>query len=75
MLVPTAIKTLLFAALMAASAGTSQATSDVTAGSAWTQADAERICPVLAKQYQLRRTGQWHTTVQDDMAVCQVSLL
>lgn len=44
----------------------------VNAGPIWNQADANVKCPKIAKQQKAEWTGQWWTTVQGKMSVCQV---
>jgi ribosome modulation factor len=44
----------------------------VDAGPIWSQADAEKKCPVAAFAVHGRWTGQWSTTRQGRMSVCEV---
>jgi len=48
------------------------ATFTVKAGPIWNQADANRKCANLARQRNATWTGQWWTTVQGKMSVCQM---
>lgn len=45
----------------------------VKAGPIWNQADAERKCPKAARAAGAHWTGQWWTTKEGRMSVCQVS--
>lgn len=45
---------------------------DVDAGPIWSQADAELKCPVAAYAVRGSWTGQWRTTVQGKMSVCEI---
>lgn len=47
-------------------------TRAMEAGPIWNQADAQKKCPVVAATHQARWTGQWWTTVQGKMSVCQL---
>jgi hypothetical protein len=60
----------------AASAQTSAQTRKVAveAGPIWSQADAERKCPQVAKANGGVWDGQWRTTVPGKMSVCEVRL-
>lgn len=42
------------------------------AGPIWNQADAQKKCPVVATTHRARWTGQWWTTVQGRMSVCEL---
>ncbi len=44
----------------------------VEAGPIWNQADAEKKCPQIARQNNATWTGQWWTTVQGQMSVCEI---
>lgn len=44
----------------------------VEAGPIWNQADANLKCPVAAIAVRARWTGQWYTTRQGEMSVCEV---
>ena len=44
----------------------------VEAGPIWNQADAEKKCPRIASQNNATWTGQWWTTVQGQMSVCEI---
>lgn len=44
----------------------------VEAGPIWSQADAEIKCPKIASQNNANWTGQWWTTVQGQMSVCEI---
>ncbi|MGJ8669468.1 MAG: mannan-binding lectin [Oceanococcus sp.] len=44
----------------------------VNAGPIWNQGDAETKCPKLAYQQGGQWTGQWWTTVQGKMSVCEI---
>ena len=46
----------------------------VEAGPIWSQTDAERKCPEVAKVNGGAWTGQWRTTVPGRMSVCEVRL-
>lgn len=45
---------------------------DVEAGPIWSQTDAERKCPELAKANDGVWTGQWRTTVPGRMSTCEL---
>jgi Mannan-binding protein len=45
---------------------------EVEAGPIWSQMDAERKCPALAKANGGVWTGQWRTTVPGQMSVCEL---
>ena len=45
---------------------------EVEAGPIWSQADAERKCPEVAKAQGGVWTGAWRTTVPGQMSVCQL---
>jgi hypothetical protein len=45
---------------------------NVDAGPIWNQADAELKCPVVAYAVRGRWTGQWVTTEQGRMSVCEI---
>jgi ribosome modulation factor len=45
---------------------------DVEAGPIWDQADAQAKCPIAAYAVRGRWTGQWRTTVQGQMSVCEI---
>ena len=47
-------------------------TRTVNAGPIWNQADANIKCPQIAQQNGGKWTGQWWTTVQGKMSVCQI---
>ncbi|MGB1010215.1 MAG: mannan-binding protein [Thiolinea sp.] len=47
-------------------------TKAVEAGPIWSQSDAQKKCPALAKAKKARWTGHWWTTVQGKMSVCQL---
>ena len=42
----------------------------IEAGPIWNQADANTKCTALAKENNARWTGQWWTTVPNEMSVC-----
>ena len=44
----------------------------VNAGPIWNQQDAEVKCPVVAYAVGGRWTGQWRTTRQGQMSVCEI---
>lgn len=44
----------------------------MNAGPIWNQADAGKKCPVVAATHQAKWTGQWWTTVQGKMSVCEL---
>lgn len=44
----------------------------VEAGPIWNQADANEKCPLIAAQNNGTWTGQWWTTVQGRMSVCEI---
>lgn len=44
------------------------------AGPIWNQADAEKKCPVVGASVQGTWNGQWWTTVESKMSVCQIDL-
>jgi ribosome modulation factor len=46
---------------------------DVDAGPIWNQADAELKCPVAAFAVRGQWNGQWRTTEQGRMSVCQIT--
>lgn len=46
---------------------------NVDAGPIWNQADAEQKCPVVAYAVHGRWTGQWVTTEQGRMSVCEIA--
>lgn len=48
-------------------------TQVVEAGPIWSQADATLKCPVAAIAVRGRWTGQWSTTVQGQMSVCEMA--
>lgn len=45
----------------------------VEAGPIWNQGDAQGKCKALASKHNVKWTGQWWTTVQGKMSVCQLS--
>ncbi len=45
-------------------------TVDIQAGPIWNQPHAEQICPTICQNNQGTWTGQWRTTVPNQMAVC-----
>jgi hypothetical protein len=47
----------------------------IEAGPIWSQSDAEKKCPEVAKAHGATWTGQWRTTVLGRMSVCEVRLL
>jgi hypothetical protein len=47
-------------------------TITVEAGPIWSQSDAEKKCPEVAKANDGVWTGQWRTTVPGRMSVCEV---
>jgi len=49
-------------------------TISVEAGAIWSQSDAERKCPEVAKTNGGTWNGQWRTTVPGRMSVCEVRL-
>jgi hypothetical protein len=46
----------------------------IEAGPIWNQTDAQAKCPVVAASRGGKWTGQWWTTVQGRMSVCQLDL-
>lgn len=48
-------------------------TQSVEAGPIWNQSDANLKCPVAAIAVRGRWTGQWATTVQGQMSVCEMT--
>ncbi|MCF7993580.1 MAG: RICIN domain-containing protein [Chromatiaceae bacterium] len=44
----------------------------VEAGPIWNQADAEEKCPRVASQNNATWTGEWWTTIQGKMSVCEI---
>ena len=44
----------------------------IEAGPIWNQAHADQVCPAVAHAHGGRWTGQWRTTVQGRMSVCEV---
>lgn len=44
------------------------------AGPIWNQEDAEKKCPVVGYSVQGKWNGQWWTTVEGKMSVCQINL-
>ena len=67
------LKSLSFAALVAASLATPAMARTVEAGPIWNQSDAKTKCSVLAASHQAKWTGQWWTTVQGQMSVCELN--
>ena len=49
-------------------------TLTIEAGPIWNQQDAERKCPDIAYSVNGKWTGQWWTTIQGKMSVCQVEV-
>ena len=47
----------------------------IEAGPIWSQYDAEKKCPEVAKKNAGTWNGQWRTTVPGRMSVCEVRLL
>jgi hypothetical protein len=47
----------------------------IEAGPIWSQSDAEKKCPEVAKANGGTWNGQWRTTVPGKMSVCEVRLL
>jgi len=47
----------------------------IEAGPIWSQSDAEKKCPEVAKAKGGTWNGQWRTTVPGTMSVCEVRLL
>lgn len=47
-------------------------TRDINAGPIWNQQDAQRKCPAVAASQGGEWTGQWRTTVQGKMSVCEI---
>lgn len=47
-------------------------TRNVNAGPIWNQQDAQRKCPAVAASQGGEWTGQWRTTVQGKMSVCEI---
>jgi hypothetical protein len=47
---------------------------NVEAGPIWSQSDAERKCPQVAKANDGSWTGEWKTTVPGSMSVCELRL-
>tara|TARA_R110000772_G_scaffold49100_1_gene112210 strand:+ start:3119 stop:3970 length:852 start_codon:yes stop_codon:yes gene_type:complete len=45
---------------------------NVNAGPIWNQQDAETKCPAVAASQSGKWTGQWRTTVQGKMSVCEI---
>ncbi len=66
----TAIFATLFSALTAVAAQAS--TETVEAGPIWNQQHAEQVCPAIAHATNGAWTGQWWTTVWNEMSVCQI---
>jgi|HubBroStandDraft_4_1064222.scaffolds.fasta_scaffold00001_371 hypothetical protein len=56
------------------SAGDKYVVEAVEAGPIWSQSDAEKKCPEVAKAKGGVWNGQWRTTVPGRMSVCQVRL-
>lgn len=61
--------------LLVASGASMASTRDYQAGPIWSQADAERKCPALAKKHRLGWNGQWRTTIPGKMSVCGLETL
>jgi hypothetical protein len=47
----------------------------IEAGPLWSQSDAEKKCPEVAKASGGTWNGQWRTTVPGKMSVCEIRLL
>ena len=47
-------------------------TRDVNAGPIWSREDAKTKCPVVAASQGGQWTGEWRTTVQGKMSVCEI---
>jgi hypothetical protein len=47
----------------------------IEAGAIWSQWDAEKKCPEVAKKNGGTWNGQWRTTVPGRMSVCEIRLL
>ncbi|WP_339688979.1 mannan-binding lectin [uncultured Parasphingorhabdus sp.] len=47
-------------------------TRNIDAGPIWNQQDAQRKCPAVAASQGGQWTGQWRTTVQGQMSVCEI---
>jgi arylsulfatase A-like enzyme len=65
----------LFIALLLSVIGTAdlalaQVCADIEAGPLWNQSDAQNKCPQTCQQYG-SWNGQWRTTVQGSMSICQ----
>lgn len=44
----------------------------VNAGPIWNQNHANQVCPAIAASQGAQWTGEWWTTVQGEMSVCQI---
>jgi hypothetical protein len=47
----------------------------IEAGPIWSQSDAEKKCPEVARKNGGTWNGQWRTTVPGSMSVCEIRLL
>jgi len=45
---------------------------NINAGPIWNQQDAQRKCPAVAASHGGEWTGQWRTTIQGKMSVCEI---
>jgi hypothetical protein len=62
------------AALLLGSASVAAKVRSLEAGPIWNQVDAERKCSELARRSGGTWTGQWRTTVQGQMSVCDIKI-
>ncbi|MEJ6392568.1 mannan-binding lectin [Gymnodinialimonas sp. 2305UL16-5] len=52
--------------------GASQAQVAIEAGPIWNQGHADQVCPAIAASRGGSWTGQWWTTIPNEMSVCQI---
>jgi hypothetical protein len=64
------IPAILFVVFMAWNSCLSAQTRDIEAGPIWNNDDAQTKCPNVCQQQGAQWTGQWVTTVQGKMSVC-----
>ena len=67
-----AIAAVLIGLSVPSGAGAQTTTVGVEAGPIWSQSDAQRKCPEVAKANGAQWTGQWKTTVPGKMSVCEL---
>jgi len=68
------VAAIAFAATLSATGAAQAQTLTVEAGPIWNQTHADQVCPAIAVSQGGEWTGQWWTTVQGEMSVCQIRI-